>query len=106
MRKIKANDEVIVLSGKDKGRIGRITRVIKNGSRVIVDGINMVKKHVKPNPNINEEGGIREIEAALHISNVALYNPTTKKADRVGFKTLEDGRRVRYYKSTDEVVDI
>ena len=106
MRKIKKDDEVIVIAGKSKGTRGTVTRLIDDGARVFVQGANMVKKHVKPDPNRNIEGGIREQEAALRISNVALYNPLTNKADRVGFKILEDGRKVRYFKSNGEVVDI
>ncbi|ROR34835.1 50S ribosomal protein L24 [Inmirania thermothiophila] len=105
MRKIRKGDEVVVLAGKDKGRRGAVLRVLPD-DRVIVEGVNMVKKHVKPNPLRGEQGGILEKEAPLHVSNVALYNPQTKKADRVGFKFLEDGRKVRYFKSTGEVVDV
>ena len=105
MRKIKKGDDVIVLTGKDKDKRGTVLRVIDE-HRVVVENINMVKKHQKPNPNRGEPGGIVDKEAPLHISNVALYNPMTGRADRVGFKILEDGRKVRYFKSTDEVVDI
>ena len=105
MQKIKKGDDVIILSGKDKGKRGSILRV-QSDDRVIVENCNMVKKHVKPNPNSGEAGGIVEKEMPLHISNVALFNPVTNKGDRVGIKTLEDGRKVRYYKSNNEVVDI
>jgi large subunit ribosomal protein L24 len=104
MKKIKKNDAVIVIAGKDKGRTGTLTRIV--GDRAYVDGVNMVKKHQKPNPQANIQGGIIEKEAPLHLSNLAILNPTTKKADRVGFRTLNDGTKVRYYKSTDEVIEI
>lgn len=104
MRKIKKGDEVIVTTGKDKGRTGKIVRVLDT-ERVVVEGVNLVKKHQKPNPAKGVAGGIVEREASIHVSNVALFNPVTKKADRVGIRTLEDGRKVRFYKSTNEVVD-
>ena len=105
MRKIKKGDDVIVITGKDNGKRGSVLRVTSD-DRVIVENCNMAKKHVKPNPNTGEAGGIVEKEMPMHISNVALFNPTTGKADRVGIKTLEDGKKVRYYKSNDEVVDL
>ncbi|HMV37601.1 50S ribosomal protein L24 [Plasticicumulans sp.] len=104
MRKIKKGDEVIVTTGKDKGRTGKIVRVLDT-ERVVVEGVNLIKKHQKPNPAKGVAGGIVEREASIHVSNVALFNPVTKKADRVGIRTLEDGRKVRFYKSTNEVVD-
>jgi len=104
MRRIRKGDEVIVIAGKNKGRRGTVLRVLPD-DRVIVEGVNMVKKHQKPDPARGIAGGIIEKEAPLHISNVMLYNPQTKKGDRVGFKVLEDGRKVRYFKSTGEVVD-
>lgn len=104
MRKIKKGDKVIVLAGKDKGREGTVLR-IKPNERVLVESINMMKKHVKPNPNKSETGGIIDKEAALHISNIALVNPVTGKADRVGIKMLEDGTKVRFFKSDGESVD-
>ena len=104
MNKIRKNDDVIVIAGKDKGKRGSVTRVLP-GDRVIVENVNMIKRHTKPNPNSGIAGGIVEKEAPLHISNIALFNPVTKKADRVGIKTLEDGRKVRVYKSNNEVVD-
>jgi len=104
MNKIRKNDDVIVIAGKDKGKRGSVTRVLAN-DRVIVENVNMIKRHTKPNPNAGVAGGIVEKEASLHISNVALFNPVTKKADRAGVKTLEDGRKVRVYKSNNEVVD-
>ncbi|MBC8519104.1 MAG: 50S ribosomal protein L24 [Gammaproteobacteria bacterium] len=105
MRKIKKGDEVVVLTGKDKGQRGTVARVISEKDRIIVDGINMVKKHTKANPNMGVSGGIVEKEMSIHVSNVAVYNNATGKADRVGFKTLDDGRKVRYFKSSGEVVD-
>ena len=105
MRKIKKGDDVIVIAGKDNGKRGSVLRVTDD-DRVVVEGCNMVKKHVKPNPNTGESGGIVDKEMPLHISNVAIFNPTTGKGDRVGVKTLEDGRKVRYFKSNNEVVDL
>jgi len=104
MNKIRKNDDVIVIAGKDKGKRGSVTRVLPN-DRVIVENVNMIKRHTKPNPNKGVSGGIVEKEAPIHISNVALFNPVSKKADRVGVKVLEDGRKVRVYKSNNEVVD-
>ena len=103
MRKLKVNDSVVVLAGKDKGKTGVINQVLENG-RVVVDGVNMVKKHQKPNPAANQPGGIISKAMPLHASNIALVNTVTGKADRVGFKTLEDGRKVRYFKSNGEVL--
>ncbi|MDR1012443.1 MAG: 50S ribosomal protein L24 [Coxiellaceae bacterium] len=103
MRKIKKGDEVIVLTGKSKGLCGRVLNVINCGARVIVEGVGLIKKHVKPNPNTNTQGGIIEREAALDISNIAIYNPITKKADRVAFKFLE-GKKVRYFKSNGKII--
>ncbi len=104
MRRIKQGDEVIVIAGKDKGRRGAVTRVLEN-DRVLVENINLVKKHQKPNPNAGVAGGIIEKEAPLDISNVMLFNAATGKGDKVGIKTLADGRRVRVFKSNGEVVD-
>ena len=107
MNRLKKDDDVIVIAGKDKGRRGTVVSVLLDKNRVIVEGLNLVKKHVKPNPNKQVEGGIVEQEAAIHLSNVALYNPATKKADRVGFKFVEDGnKKVRYFKSNGELVDL
>jgi len=103
MKRIRKNDQVIVIAGRDKGRKGTVTRV--DGDRVWVENINVVKRHQKPNPAKGLQGGIVEKEMSLHESNVALLNTTTDKADRVGFRTLEDGRKVRYFKSNKEVVD-
>lgn len=103
MRKIKSDDEVIVLIGKDKGKRGKVIRVLAN-DRVVVSGINMVKRHTKPNPAKNNEGGIVEKEASIAISNIAIVNPETNKADRVGFKFLENGAKVRVFKSSGAVI--
>ncbi|MEW6561934.1 MAG: 50S ribosomal protein L24 [Pseudomonadota bacterium] len=103
MRKIKKNDDVIVITGKDKGNRGSVQRVL--GDYLLVGGINKVKKHQKPNPVKGVAGGIVEMEKSIHVSNVAIFNPATKKADRVGIKTLEDGRKVRVFKSSGEVID-
>lgn len=105
MAKIKVEDTVIVLAGKDKGRTGK---VIKRAgpNRLLVEGVNMMRKHVRGNPQTNTEGGILDREASIHISNLAIYNPVSKKADRVGIKTLDDGRKVRFYKSDNEIIDI
>jgi large subunit ribosomal protein L24 len=102
MAKIKRDDEIIVIAGKDKGKRGTVLSVADE--RVMVSGINLVKKHVKPNPARGTQGGIVEKEATLHISNVALINPTTQKADRVAYKLLEDGTKVRVFVSNSEVV--
>ena len=104
MNRIKQGDEVIVLTGKDKGRRGNVIRIMEN-NRVLVENVNMAKRHTKANPQAGIAGGIIEKEMPLHISNIGLYNPATDKADRVGFKVLEDGRKVRYFKSNNEVVD-
>jgi len=105
MRKIRKGDDVIILTGKDKGKRGSILRVVDD-ERVVVENCNMSKKSVKPNPNTGETGGIVDKEMPIHISNVALFNPATKKGDRVRMKTLEDGRKVRVFKSNNEVVDL
>ena len=104
MRRIKQGDEVIVIAGKDKGRRGNVTRVLDE-EKILVENINLVKKHQKPNPNAGVPGGIIEKEAPLDISNVMLFNAATGQGDRVGIKTLGDGRRVRFFKSNGEVVD-
>ncbi|HZR02871.1 MAG TPA: 50S ribosomal protein L24 [Burkholderiales bacterium] len=105
MRKIKKGDEVIVTTGKDKGRRGAVLRVV-DGEHVVVEGVNVVKKHQRPNPMKNQTGGIVDKEMPLHISNVAIFNPASKKADRVGIKVLDDGRRVRVFKSNGEMIDV
>jgi len=104
MRKIRKNDDVIVITGKDKGKQGKVIRVITAKDRVVVENINVLKRHTKPNMRTNEPGGILEKEMSMHISNVALVNPSTGKADKIGFKLLEDGKKVRYFKSNGEVV--
>ena len=95
MSKIRKGDDVVVLSGRDKGKRGTVLQIIEN-NRILVDNVNVIKKHVKPNPNRGETGGIIEKEAPIQISNVALFNPNTNKADRVGYKLLEDGRKVKH----------
>jgi large subunit ribosomal protein L24 len=104
MQRIKQGDEVIVIAGKDKGRRGTVLRVYHD-ERVLVENVNVARKHQRPNPNAGVPGGIIEKEAPLDISNVMLFNPTTERGDRVGIKRLEDGRKVRYFKSNGEVVD-
>ncbi|WP_395947217.1 50S ribosomal protein L24 [Caedibacter taeniospiralis] len=107
MNRLKKGDDVVIIAGKDKGRRGTIVAVLSEENRVVVEGVNLVKRHVKPNPNKGVEGGIVEKEASIHASNVALYNPATKKADRVGIKLVEDGnKKVRYFKSNGELVDL
>ncbi len=103
MNKIRKNDEVMVLTGKDRGKRGPVLRVLPN-DRVVVQNINVVKRHTKPNPNKGVTGGILEKEMPIHVSNVALLNPATGKGARVGFKALADGTKVRYFKKTGEVV--
>ena len=104
MDKIRKGDGVIVITGKDKGKRGVVKQRV-DAERVVVEGINRVKKHTKPNPMKGQQGGIVEKEMPIHISNVALFNPASQKADRVGFKSLDDGRKVRVFKSNGEVVD-
>lgn len=109
MQKIKSKDQVIVLTGKDKGKTGVVQQVIKNGtqvSHVVVEGLNLMRKHVRANPQQEQPGGIIQQEAALDVSNVAIVNPATGKADKVGFKYLEGNRKVRVFKSTGEVIDV
>lgn len=105
MQKIKKGDAVIIRTGKDKGKQGTVMQVLKETNKVLVKGINQVKKHQRGNPNAGVQGGILEKEMPIDISNVGLLNPETKKADRVGFRFLDDGRKVRYFKSTNQVVD-
>ncbi|AMX01596.1 50S ribosomal protein L24 [Microbulbifer thermotolerans] len=103
MRKIKRDDEVIVIAGRDKGKRGTVRKVLRDG-RLIVAGVQMIKKHQKPNPQLGIAGGIVEKEAPIDASNVAIFNPNTQKADRVGFKVLEDGSKIRVFKSSGEAI--
>ena len=105
MKKIRKGDDVVIITGRDRGKRGTVLRIVDT-EHLLVEGANRVKKHQRPNPMKGVQGGIIEKEMPLHVSNVALYNPTTKKADRVGVKKLEDGRRVRFFKSNGEVVDV
>jgi large subunit ribosomal protein L24 len=106
MRKISKGDDVVVKVGKDSGKRGTVLRVLPEVGRLVVENVNIVKKHTKPNPQAGISGGIIEKEMPIDVSNVMLYNPQTKKGDRVGFKILVDGRKVRVFKSTNEVVDV
>lgn len=103
MLKIKCDDEVIVLAGKDKGKRGKVRKIVDE-NRVIVTGVNMIKKHTKPNPQAGVQGGIVEREAAIQVSNIAIFNPETSKADRIGFSVV-DGKKVRIYKSSGAALD-
>nr|VFK79895.1 MAG: LSU ribosomal protein L24P [Candidatus Kentron sp. SD] len=105
MRKIRKGDTVVVLTGKDRGKRGSVLRV-SAGDSILVEGVNLVRKHMKPNPQKGTSGGIMSKEMPIRISNVMLYNPATENGGRVGFKFLDDGRKVRYFKSTGEVVDV
>jgi large subunit ribosomal protein L24 len=104
MHKIRKGDDVIVTTGRDKGKRGTVLRRVDD-KHLLVEGVNRVKKHQKPNPMKGQTGGIVDMDTPIDISNIALFNPQTRKADRVGFKTLEDGRKVRIFKSNGEVVD-
>ncbi len=105
MRKIRKGDEIQVRTGKDRGKRGRVLRMV-DGERVVVEGVNVVKKHMRPNPAQGMGGGIVEKEMPIPLSNVGIYNPVTSKADRVGIKFLADGKKVRIFKSTGEVIDV
>ena len=105
MQRIKKGDDVVVIAGRDKGKRGSVLSVMADG-RLVVSDVNMVKRHTKPNPNRGVPGGIIDKEMPIHPSHIMLFNLQSSRGDRVGFKTLEDGRKVRYFKSTDEVVDI
>ena len=105
MQKIKKGDDVVIRTGKDKGKSGRVTKILKD-NKILVEGLNQAKKNQKPNPNAGITGGIIVKDMPINVSNVGLYNPTTKKPDRIGFRFLEDGKKVRYFKSTNEVVDV
>ena len=102
-QKIRRDDDVVVITGKDKGRLGKVLKV-RDDNRLVIAGVNLVKKHQKPNPMMGRQGGIVEKEAPLHVSNVALFNPENQKADRVGFRVNEDGTKVRVFKSTGKEV--
>ena len=104
MRKIKKGDTVVVIAGRDKGKRGDVAQIVDD-AHVVVGGINQVKKHTKPNPMKNQPGGIVTREAPIHVSNVAIWNPVTQKPDRIGFRVLEDGRKVRFYKSNGEQIN-
>ena len=105
MKRIHKGDEVIVTTGRSKGTRGHVLQVLE-GDRLLIENVNMVKRHTKPDPGRNKPGGIVEKEGPIHVSNVAMFNPATGKADRIGFKSLEDGNKVRVFKSTGEAVDI
>ena len=105
MKKIRKGDEVIVLSGKYRGKRSTVLSILSDG-RALVNDVNIVKRHTRPNPNKQQTGGIVSKEAPIQVSKLALFNPTTGKADRVGFRTLADGKKIRYFKSNDEVVDV
>ena len=105
MSKIRKGDQVVVLTGKDKGKRGTVLRVVTESDRAVVEGVNRVKKHTKPNPMKGTTGGIVEKEMSIHVSNIAIFNPATSKADRVGYKILDDKRKVRVFRSNGEVVD-
>ena len=105
MRKIRKGDDVMVITGRDKGKHGTVLRVLDD-DRLIIENVNIIKRHTKANPQRGVSGGIIEKEAPIQGSNVMLYNPQTKKGDRVGFRVLDDGRKVRFFKSTQEVVDV
>ena len=103
MNKIRKGDEVVVTTGRDKGRRGTVIKVLEG--KVVVENVNMVKRHTKPNPMKNQPGGIVSKEAPIHVSNVAIWNPVTQKPDRIGFKLMEDGRKLRFYKSNGEQIN-
>ena len=105
MKKIRTGDKVMVLTGRDKGKQGTVLRVIED-SRVLVESVNMIKRHTKPNPNKGVTGGIIDREAPIHVSNVALYNPATGKGERVGMRTMQDGSKGRVFKKSGEVADV
>jgi len=104
MRKIKKGDNVVVIAGRDKGKRGDVSRVVDD-MHVVVNGVNQVRKHTKPNPMKNQPGGIVTVELPIHVSNVAIWNPVSRKADRIGFRVLDDGRKIRFYKSNGEQIN-
>ncbi len=103
MNRIKKGDQVVVIAGKDKGKKGDVVRV--DGDRVVVSNVNIIKRHTKPNPQAGVAGGVVEREASMHISNIALFNPASGKGERIGFKVLEDGRKLRVFRSSGEALD-
>ena len=105
MKKIRKGDKVVVLTGKDKGKQGTVLRVFED-DRVLVENVNIIKRHTKPNPNKGVTGGIIDREAPIHLSNIALHNPATGKGERVGFRTMKDGTKVRVFKKSGEVADV
>ncbi|HSW52514.1 MAG: 50S ribosomal protein L24 [Pseudomonadota bacterium] len=105
MKKIRKGDKVVVLAGRDKGKQGTVLRVLED-SRVLVENVNMIKRHTKPNPNKGVTGGIIDREAPIHVSNVALFNPATGKGERVGMRVMQDGSKVRFFKKSGEVADV
>ena len=105
MQRIRKGDEVVVISGRDKGKRGTVLRRV-DGEHIVVEGINRVKKHQRPNPMQGQTGGIVDKDMPIHVSNVALFNPATQKADRIGFKVMSDGRKVRVFRSNGEQVDV
>lgn len=106
MNKIKKGDVVLMIAGKDKGKKGTVLNVLESGKRLLIEGINRVKKHVKPNPNLNQEGGIVEVERPVDRSNAMIYDEVSKKGSKVGIKVLEDGSRVRYFKASQQLIDV
>ena len=104
MRKIKKGDNVVVITGRDKGKRGDVARIVDD-THVVVNGVNAMKKHAKPNPLKNQPGGIITKEMPIHVSNIAIWNPVTQKANRIGFRTLDDGRKLRFYKSNGEQIN-
>ena len=104
MRKIKKGDNVVVIAGRDKGKRGDVQRIVDD-THVVVNGVNAMKKHAKPNPLKNQPGGIVTKEMPVHVSNIAIWNPITQKPDRIGFRTMEDGRKLRFYKSNGELIN-
>jgi large subunit ribosomal protein L24 len=104
MRKIKKGDNVVVIAGRDKGKRGDVARIVDD-SHVVVNGVNAMKKHAKPNPLKNQPGGIISKEVPIHVSNIAIWNPITQKPDRIGFRTMDDGRKLRFYKSNGELIN-
>jgi large subunit ribosomal protein L24 len=105
MKKIRKGDKVVVLAGRDKGMQGTVLRVLDD-ERVLVESVNVIKRHTKPNPNKGVTGGIIDKEAPIHVSNIALYNPATSKGERVGMRIMKDGNKVRYFKKSGEVADV